>query len=150
MRTDITPATLDDLPALCALLTALFTQEAEFKPDEAAQRRGLARIIGDDQIGLIVVARQGGQVVGMVNLLYTVSTALGERVALLEDMVVDPLCRGAGLGATLLQGAIALARQHGCRRITLLTDGDNVAAQRFYEQNGFKPSSMVPYRLSIG
>ena len=150
MRTDITPATLDDLPALCALLTALFTQEAEFKPDEAAQRRGLARIIGDDQIGLIVVARQGGQVVGMVNLLYTVSTALGERVALLEDMVVDPLRRGSGLGTTLLQGAIALARQHGCRRITLLTDGDNVAAQRFYEQHGFKPSSMVPYRLSIG
>lgn len=150
MRIDITPATLGDLPALCALLTTLFTQEAEFKPDEAAQHRGLTRIIEDEQIGLIVVARQGGQVVGMVNLLYTVSTALGERVALLEDMVVDPLCRGVGVGAVLLQGAIGLAREQGCRRITLLTDGDNLAAQRFYEQNGFKPSTMVPYRLPIG
>lgn len=149
MRIDITPATLGDLPALCALLTTLFTQEAEFKPDEAAQHRGLTRIIGDEQIGLIVVARQGGQVVGMVNLLYTVSTALGERVALLEDMVVDPLCRGVGIGAALLQGAIGLARQQGCRRITLLTDGDNVAAHRFYEMNGFKQSTMVPYRLAI-
>lgn len=149
MPVDITIATLDDLPALCSLLNALFTQEAEFQPDEAAQRRGLTRIITQPDVGLIVVAREGGQVRGMVNLLYTVSTALGERVALLEDMVVAPTHRGSGLGQQLLQGAIGLARAQGCRRITLLTDGDNVAARRFYEREGFSVSGMVPYRLAL-
>lgn len=146
---DITPATLHDLDALCGLLNLLFAQEAEFTPDAAAQRRGLSRILGDQAVGLIVVARRGGQVLAMVNLLYTVSTALGERVAWLEDMVVDPACRGQGVGSTLIDGAIALAHEQGCRRITLLTDGDNLAAQGFYEQHGFARSPMVPYRRHL-
>ncbi|MGQ0672875.1 MAG: GNAT family N-acetyltransferase, partial [Hyphomicrobium sp.] len=41
-------------------------------------------------------------------------------------------------------------RADGCRRITLLTDGDNAAAHRFYERAGFTRSAMVPYRLGLG
>lgn len=145
----ITPANLSDIPALCELLELLFTQEADFKPDREAQSRGLSRIIGNPEIGLIVVARQGGRVVGMANLLYTVSTALGDRVALLEDMVVSPNARGSGVGSRLLEHAIQLARLNGCKRITLLTDHDNEAAQRFYQRRGFDLSAMVPLRLSL-
>jgi ribosomal protein S18 acetylase RimI-like enzyme len=86
----------------------------------------------------------------MVNLLYTVSTALGARVALLEDMVVAPQARGRGLGSALLTHAIAHARSQGCRRITLLTDGVNDSAQRFYARHGFTGSGMVPMRMSLG
>ena len=84
----ISPATLTDIPALCELLNVLFTQEQEFNPDVEAQSRGLGKIIADPEIGCILVARRQQQVIGMVNLLYTVSTALGERVAILEDMVI--------------------------------------------------------------
>ena len=84
-----------------------------------------------------------------MSLLYTVSTALGARVALLEDMVVAPDARGAGVGSALLAHAISFARKQGCRRITLLTDGANDAAQRFYARQGFGPSSMVPMRLAL-
>lgn len=139
-------ATPADLPALCALLDQLFAQEAEFTPDRAAQTRGLAAIIADPQVGEILVAVEDGRVRAMVNLLYTISTALGARVALLEDMVVDAGARGAGLGSALLAAAIAHAEQRGCRRITLLTDGDNQAAQRFYRRHGFAPSPMLPMR----
>lgn len=145
----ITPANLSDIPALCELLELLFTQEADFKPDREAQSRGLARIISSPELGLIVVARQGIRVVGMVNLLYTVSTALGDRVALLEDMVVSPNARGSGVGSRLLENAIQLARVNGCKRITLLTDRDNEAAQRFYQRHGFGLSAMIPLRLSL-
>jgi GNAT superfamily N-acetyltransferase len=92
---------------------------------------------------------ENGQIVGMVNLLFTISTALGERVALLEDMVVSPEVRGTGIGAKLLSEAISLARERGCKRITLLTDRSNEAAQRFYAKQGFVLSSMVPMRLSV-
>ncbi|PPK70002.1 N-acetylglutamate synthase-like GNAT family acetyltransferase [Methylobacter tundripaludum] len=145
----ITPANLSDIPALCELLELLFTQEADFKPDRDAQSRGLSRIIGNPEVGLIVVIRQGGRVVGMANLLYTVSTALGDRVALLEDMVVSPNARGSGIGSRLLEHAIQLARLNGCKRITLLTDRDNEAAQRFYQRRGFGLSAMIPLRLSL-
>jgi GNAT superfamily N-acetyltransferase len=142
-------ATAADIPALCELLALLFAQEAEFTPDPQAQRRGLARIVEDPAVGTILVAREEGAVVGMVNLLYTVSTALGERVALLEDMVVAPPARGRGVGSELLREAIAHASAEGCKRITLLTDGANEAAQRFYGRHGFAPSGMMPMRLAL-
>lgn len=146
----IDTATLADIPALCGLLSALFAQEAEFTPDIAAQARGLAMIVGDPRVGTVLVARRDGEVVGMVNLLFTVSTALGERVVLLEDMVVAPSVRGAGVGSALLTAAIDFARAQRCPRITLLTDRVNADAQRFYARHGFTASDMLPMRRVEG
>jgi hypothetical protein len=81
-------ATLTDVPALCRLLDLLFEQEAEFKPDHKAQTVGLELIINNPNTATIIVVRNKGELIGMVNILYTVSTALGARVAMLEDMVV--------------------------------------------------------------
>ncbi|GAB3484679.1 GNAT family N-acetyltransferase [Azotobacter salinestris] len=146
---EIRPATPADIPALCFLLDQLFAQEAEFTPDRAAQQRGLAAIIESPEVGGILLAEENGRPLGMVNLLYTVSTALGAPVALLEDMVVDAAARGRGLGTQLLEAAIATARQHGCLRITLLTDADNLDAQRFYARQGFARSPMIPLRRAL-
>lgn len=145
----IEPATAADIPALTGLLSLLFLQEAEFTPDPRAQTKGLTRIIANPQAGIILVGKANGEAIGMVNLLFTISTALGEPVALLEDMVVAPHWRGAGVGSQLLARAIALARDKGCRRITLLTDRTNESAQRFYAKQGFAASSMTVMRLPI-
>ncbi len=142
-------ATRADIPQLSELLTLLFTQEADFRPDPEKQCAGLQRIIADPGIGDILVLKRGSEVVAMVNLLYTVSTALGESVAILEDMVVHPDYRRGGAGSRLLRGAIEHCREKGCRRITLLTDHDNSGAIRFYERHGFTRSSMVPLRLAL-
>jgi ribosomal protein S18 acetylase RimI-like enzyme len=138
-----------DIPALSELLSILFAQEVEFTPDTEVQCRGLSKIINNPELGAVLVLREQNTILGMVNLLFTVSTALGERVALLEDMVVSPNARGAGAGSELLRHAVSFARAEGCKRITLLTDGDNFAAQRFYARHGFSASSMVPFRLSL-
>ena len=138
-----------DVPALCELLSALFTQETEFKPDTAAQCKGLSMIIRNPDLGVILVARDGPAIVAMVNLLFTVSTAMGEKVAILEDMVVSPNVRGAGIGSALLRHAIKFAADSGVRRITLLTDRENKSSQRFYSKHGFSESTMVPMRLFL-
>jgi GNAT superfamily N-acetyltransferase len=130
-------------------LSLLFSQEAEFTPNPEAQARGLARIISNPEVGVVFAAKEDNQIVGMVNLLFTVATALGDKVALLEDMVVAPPVRGAGVGSQLLDQAITFARAQGCQRITLLTDSSNESAQRFYRKHGFLVSSMVPLRLSL-
>ena len=132
------------------MLAVLFAQEAEFQPSSELQAAGLARIIGDSSVGVILVAGDGADVKGMVNLLFTVSTALGGRVAILEDMVVDPRYRGAGIGSRLLRAAIEQAAACECRRVTLLTDSTNETAQRFYRRHGFADSAMLPMRLSLG
>jgi GNAT superfamily N-acetyltransferase len=142
-------AAVADIAVLSDLLSVLFSQEVEFTPKPEVQQKGLTRIITDPRVGTVLIAREADHIVGMVNLLFTISTALGERVALLEDMVVSPEVRGTGIGAKLLSEAISLARERGCKRITLLTDRSNEAAQRFYAKQGFVLSSMVPMRLSV-
>jgi GNAT superfamily N-acetyltransferase len=145
----IEPATLEDLPQLAELLLGLFAQEADFEPDREKQLGGLRQIIEDARIGRILVARDGREVVGMVNLLFTISTAEGGRVAWLEDLIVHPSHRGKGMGSQLIKEAVQFARERGIRRITLLTDGDNSDAIRFYERHGFSKSAMRPMRLHL-
>jgi GNAT superfamily N-acetyltransferase len=144
---EITLATPADIPQLCELLAILFTQEADFEPDETKQSAALIKIIERPQIGQTLVLRTGTEISGMVSLLYTISTACGGKVALLEDMIIRPDKRGEGLGSKLLQYAIEHAKREGCLRITLLTDRANDAAIRFYMRHGFDMSAMLPLRL---
>ena len=138
-----------DISDLVELLKALFDQEAEFKPNSEAQRKALSKIILDPKIGIILVAKDDEKILGMINLLFTESTALGSRVAILEDMVVLSKFRGEGIGSKLIDYAISEAKKEGCKRITLLTDIENTKAQSFYHKKGFVKSKMMPYRLLL-
>lgn len=141
-------ATLDDIPQLCGLLSILFTQEADFRPDRDKQSTGLRQIISRPDVGTILVFREDNMIAAMVSLLYTISTACGGRVAILEDMIVSPEKRGVGIGTRLLEAAIDKARTSGCSRITLLADSHNTDAIRFYQRQGFSGSAMIPLRLA--
>lgn len=123
-----------DISQLCKLLSLLFAQEADFKPDAERQSRGLRLILDQPEVGLVYCATKGKSVIGMVSILFTVSTAEGGRAAWLEDMVVHPDWRGKSIGAQLLHEAVNRVREEGCIRIALLTDSTNGPAIHFYEK----------------
>jgi ribosomal protein S18 acetylase RimI-like enzyme len=145
----ITPATFDDIPQMAELLRLLFQQEHDFVANKARQSGGLHQIINSPQTGIIFVARDKDEVVGMVMLLYTISTVEGGPVGLLEDMMVRPDQRDIEIGKELLTAAIDHAHSRGLLRLTLLTDPDNLGAQRFYARHGFIKSSMTVMRLVL-
>jgi ribosomal protein S18 acetylase RimI-like enzyme len=145
----IRAATNADIPAMVDLLGILFAQEADFTPHPDRQRRALQLILDHPQSARLYCAVESDTVVGMVALHFVVSTAEGTWAAWLEDMVVRPDARGRGIGRRLLQHAIAEAKAAGCTRITLLTDLTNHSAARFYQREGFQPSAMRPFRLSL-
>src|SRR5689334_18589682 len=118
----IEQATIEDLPQLTDLLFDLFSQEADFVPNRAKQTRGLRLILEQPNRGRIFVLRHHGQILGMINLLFTISTAEGGFVILLEDVVVHRDYRHQGFGDKLLQYAVEYARKKDFQRITLLTD----------------------------
>jgi ribosomal protein S18 acetylase RimI-like enzyme len=138
-----------DIPAMAGLLGELFAQEHEFSPDRTVQVRGLSMLLELGDAVRILVAEQDGQLVGMGVLHYAVSTALGDKVATLEDVIVTKSARGRSIGKQLMAAIIERARADGAQRITLLTDHDNVAAQRFYASFGFERSLMVPLRRKL-
>lgn len=143
----IEPATLDDLPELVDLLYDLFSHEADFIPDRDKQLRGLKLILEQPNRGRIFVLRNERMIIGMINLLITISTAEGGFVLLLEDLVVHQKHRNQGYGSRLLQYALNFAREKKFLRITLLTDKPDAAQRRFYLRHGFVESGMVPMRM---
>lgn len=145
----ISYATLDDLDAMANLLSVLLEQEADFSPDTELQKKGLGMILESPEKGILLIAKINNELVGMVNLLFTVSTALGAKVAILEDMIVHPNFRNREIGKLLIQKATTCANEMGCKRITLLTDHDNTKAHQFYKNNGFSQSNMLAFRISL-
>jgi len=142
----IEPATIDDLPQLADLLHGLFSQEADFIPNREKQMKGLRLILEQPSRGRIFVLRSGTRIIGMINLLITISTAEGGFVLMLEDLVVHCDHRGQGYGGRLLEHALEYARTKRFLRVTLLTDKLENRARDFYEHHGFRQSGMVPMR----
>lgn len=145
----IEPATEADLDELSGLLGELFAQESDFRPDKEKQLRGLRLIFEQPSRGRVFVLRRDGTIVGMINLLFTISTAEGGFVILLEDLVIHKEFQSHGYGTKLLQHAIDFAKQKNFLRITLLTDRPENVAQEFFRRHGFRESSMIPMRLLI-
>ncbi|MBA3544004.1 MAG: GNAT family N-acetyltransferase [Chthoniobacterales bacterium] len=145
----IQPAISEDLDELSSLLGELFSEESDFRPDKEKQLRGLRLIFEQPNRGRVFVLRRDRSIVGMMNLLFTISTAEGGFVILLEDLVVHREYRGHGYGSMLLDHAIEFARHKNFRRITLLTDRPELRSQSFFRKHGFYESPMLPMRLLL-
>ena len=145
----IEPATFEDLDDLSVLLVELFSEESDFRPDRDKQLRGLRLIFEQPNRGRVFVLRHDRTIVGMINLLFTISTAEGGFVMVLEDLVIHETFRGKGYGAKLLEYAINFAKQKNFLRITLLTDRPELRSQNFFKRYGFFESNMLPMRLLL-
>ncbi len=146
----IEQATHEHIAQMADLLAVLFSEEQEFRPDREKQIRALRMIVAAPERGNIFVATEEDEVVGMVSLLFTISTAKGAPACWLEDMVILPEHRGTGIGSKLLTHAVAYAKSIGVTRITLLTDRTSDKSIHFYERHGFQRSDMVPMRMHLG
>jgi len=149
MNIRIETATKADIDCLVLLLEKLFTLEEEFEFDKNLSRQAIGYILENNSIGEIIIAKDGDKIVGMVTLLYTISTALGGLVILLEDMFVLEEYRRYRVGSQLLAKAKAICLEKSGKRITLLTDSNNTVAHNFYCKNDFFKSSMVAFRHLI-
>jgi GNAT superfamily N-acetyltransferase len=145
----IEPATEADLDELSELLGELFSEEKDFRPNKQKQLRGLRLIFEQPNRGRVFVLRRDNAIVGMINLLFTISTAEGGFVMLLEDLVVHDEYRGHGYGSKLLQHAIDFAKEKNFLRVTLLTDRPELRSQVLFRRFGFHDSSMMPMRLLL-
>ncbi|NNC90649.1 MAG: GNAT family N-acetyltransferase [Akkermansiaceae bacterium] len=143
-------ATIEDLPALTALVTELMGQQPDFTADEEVQEKGLRLILEEPSRGRIFVLRNDERIIGMVNLLFTISTAMGGFVILMEDVVVHPDHRGQGFGSMLVNHVIEFAGMKGFKRITLLADKLSSQSQTFFKNHGFEFSHLIPMRRIIG
>ncbi len=148
-QTRVEPATIEDLEILTEMVMCLLREEEDFTPDRAKQETGIRLILEEPSRGRIFVLRNDFLVVGMVNLLFTISTAEGGFVVIMEDFVIHPDHRRRGFGGILLNHVIRFAKDRNFLRITLLTDRISAESQAFFQRYGFRHSSMIPMRLTF-
>ncbi len=145
----VEPATIEDLPELTELVMDLMSRSGDFSPDRTLQERGLRLILEQPNRGRIFVVKNKDKILGMVNLLFTISTARGGFVILMEDVVIHPDHRGQGYGAMLVDYVADFAKRKNFKRITLLTDKMSAESQEFFKKHGFEHSHMIPMRRII-
>ena len=109
-------------------------------PDTARNYGGfLGTQLGEQDV-IILVAEQGGEIVG-----YTYAgiegydyMSLRGPAGALYDIVVDPARRQHGVGRALLDATLAELAARGAPRVVLSTAEQNVAAQALFARAGFR------------
>lgn len=137
----IREATRHDVPSIVALLAddELGRHREEASAPLPEDYWSAYDVIASDPHNLLVVAEDGGEVVGTLQLTFIpYLTFRGGRRAQVEAVRTAASRRGAGLGRQLLEWAIAEAQQRGCHVIQLTTNAVRDDALRFYESLGFE------------
>lgn len=131
----ITRATIADLDEL----TPLFEGYRAFykaAPDVAGSRAFLRARLGRAE-SVIFLARVEDAPAGFAQLYPTFSSVSISDRWILNDLFVDPACRGKGIGRALTGRCMQHCRESGALGLMLLTEATNTAAQQLYESLGW-------------
>jgi predicted N-acetyltransferase YhbS len=129
----IRPERPSDDPAILAL------QHAAFGPGAYTRAAFRVREQAPHEPALSFVAERSGLLVGSVRL---TPIAVGERRGfLLGPLVVDPCCKGQGIGKALVRHALEQARAAGGRFVILVGD------EPYYGPLGFR--ALAPRRVAM-
>lgn len=131
----------DDVPAIVALYADDMLGATREDPANRAAYEAAFDVVAADANAELIVAEEGGRVVGTFQLNFiTHLSHRGNKVAVIEAVRVAASERGRGLGAEMMQWAIARAREAGCAQLQLTSNKRRVDAHRFYERLGFARS----------
>jgi GNAT superfamily N-acetyltransferase len=134
-------AATDDLPEVVALLAADQLGIQRESADELAPYRTAFDAITADPTHLLVVAVDGGRIIGTMQLSFIPGLARrGAWRAQIEAVRVHEAARNRGVGARMIEWAVEVARNRGCALVQLTTDKRRTDAHRFYERLGFVAS----------
>ena len=141
----IRQARREDLPALVSIFAADAVGGHGDTTDPVAfgdYFRAFAAIeASPDQV--LYVAERGGEVVGTFQTMVTTTlTGRGSSAMIIEAVQTRADMRGQGIGAGMIEFAIAEAKGRGIKRVALTSNAIRKDAHRFYERLGFKPSHL--------
>ena len=109
----------------------------------------LIREIVEAEASTVLIARDSrddGRIVGMLTLVvFRIPT--GVR-AWIEDVVVDEMVRGRGVGEALSKAAVRRALELGARTVELTSRSSREAANRLYQRLGFVRRDSNVYRYT--
>jgi ribosomal protein S18 acetylase RimI-like enzyme len=155
---NLRPATPDDAPALSRLGTDSFVVKfghlysaenlANFLAGSHSEAK-VAKEIADPALR-IMLAEADGKLLGFCKLVMACGWpdhARGSAVIELKQLYTDPDATGQGIGAALMDWALAEAARFGADEIQLSVYSDNPGAQKFYARYGFEKVADIHFMV---
>jgi ribosomal protein S18 acetylase RimI-like enzyme len=95
----------------------------------------LSALVKSESSTLLIARADDSSIVGVLSLtVYRVPTGIR---SIIEDVVVDEVARGQGVGEALMRRAMEIAKEKGAAKITLTSNPKRDAANRLYLRMGF-------------
>lgn len=140
-----------DVPAIVAGVSELL-REIGGKPAAPELLEAAAReLIGDPQAGVVLVAQDGGEIVGVLGVSWQRAIRVPGRYGLIQELWVAPSHRRLQVGARLLEDLALLAREQGVGRLEVGLPSERfaqlAATEGFYARNAFEPVGLRMRRL---
>ena len=134
----IRPATPDDLPLVRELWLEFEAEVPDAPWRESDSDDDLAALERRVRDGIVLLAEQDGQVVGLA-----VAAKTGAQLGFLDVLYVRRAARRNGIAAELLREAAASLRAHGAEMLELEVLASNEPARAVYERWGFVPVELT-------
>jgi GNAT superfamily N-acetyltransferase len=101
--------------------------------------------------GVQLLARrtEDGAAVGFATVYWSRSTLSASKLAVMNDLFVDPSARGGGIAEALIEACREVGRAHGAATLGWQTAKDNARAQAVYDRVGGSRSEWIDYSLPI-
>jgi GNAT superfamily N-acetyltransferase len=145
----IRQATTADVPVIAKLIRDLAEYERLTHAVVLDEERLCTHLFGSRPYAEVLLAEDAGAVVGFALFFHTYSTFAGKPCIYLEDLFVEPACRGKGLGKALLRAIAKLAIERDCCRLEWSVLNWNEPSINFYKAMGAKPmDEWTGYRLT--
>ncbi len=152
------PASLDDVPALAKLgrdsFRAAFehlyrAEDLAMFLEEVYSEQAVAEEIADNRC-IHRLAFDGKALTGFCKLRqpsWYADDSDAQNPIALGQLYTDPTRTGNGIGAALMDWAVAEARKRNCDAIQLSVYCENYGAQRFYERHGFTKTADITFQV---
>lgn len=133
----------EDLDAAIGAVGELLVELGGTPPPIEAMRQAGRELISNPDAGVLLIAEQDGQLVGVAAASFQLAIHTAGRYALLQDLWVKPTHRSGSIGAQLVAELCAQSRALGLPRVEVGLPSEDFprieATRGFYLKNGFKP-----------
>jgi GNAT superfamily N-acetyltransferase len=135
----IRPAVESDCGTLLLLIKELAEYEKLSHAVVATEESLRTSLFGPHPTAEALIGEVAGQAVAFALFFHNYSTFLGRKGLYLEDLYVQPACRGRGYGKCMLIRLAQIAVERGCGRFEWSVLDWNRAAIEFYSKLGAVP-----------
>jgi ribosomal protein S18 acetylase RimI-like enzyme len=131
-----------DVAAVIVAVQELLLELGSTPPHTAAIERAARELIDDRDAGVVLVARVGQEIVGVLAASWQLAMHVPGRYATIQDLWVHRAWRSRAIGAELMTALVELARERGMARVEVGLPRESFpaigATEAFYRANGFE------------